>query len=61
MKIITTDGKAVVVEKLHKLPQALTLFDNLDKVSYRTQAGTEITEQELQALFDVNNINCILV
>lgn len=60
-KVIATDGKAVVVENLNKLPKSLTLFNNLDKVSYKLLGERELTEVELQELFDEFKINCIIV
>lgn len=57
--IIATDGQAVVVEKLNKLPQALTLFDDLNKVAYK--GDTELSERELQQLFDEFKIKCFII
>jgi len=61
MKIIATDGEQVVTSSLRALPQKLTIFANLDKVEYKIVGGEQITEKEIQKLFDQNKINCILV
>ena len=61
MKIIATDGKSIVATSLKKLPQELMIFDNLDKVSYKIVGQEEITEKELQGLFDKFLVPCVLV
>lgn len=60
-RIMATDGKRIEVGYLRSLPNKLTRFDNLDKVSYKISQGSIISEEQLQGLFDKFNVPCVIL